>query len=378
MKSPTDLRLLLKRRWENASIRESKLLGGPGAWPWILSIGKPSSRMILNDLDGVRRHIEAWRRVRIGSVGMESIRFRSTGEGVEVPITWTLHKPSDWIDAIGETSVRREFEALSTLVGSTDAAFHSLWVRRRSLWLGRSTDEIVQGARLAMKLSPGCAEGRPLRTLGLEGIDTKFFERNEQLLTTLLDLRYEGEVSRMGLEPFLDAWAEGDHWLLVIDLDGGLLPFQKMRVRSSELAQMGVAGEKLLIVENETCQHLLPRVAGTIAVLGAGFDVSWTSAAWLREKRIAYWGDLDTWGLQFLSKVRTSIENVSALMMTPDVYEAHQRMAVPEPVVAGFEVPSGLTPLESDLYRRLLAERCGRLEQEYLPKSVVEDAILGW
>lgn len=62
--------------------------------------------------------------------------------------------------------------------------------------------------------------------------------------------------------------------------------------------------ERVLIVENESCQHQLPSVPNTIAVLGAGFDLSWTEAEWLARKKIAYWGDIDTWGLHFLAKAR--------------------------------------------------------------------------
>lgn len=93
-------------------------------------------------------------------------------------------------------------------------------------------------------------------------------ERNGQLVTSLLDARFDGEVSRIGLEAFLGAFVEGDHWLLLMDLDGSLLPFKKMRVRSSELRETTIPGERLLIIENESCQHQLPTIPRTIAILG--------------------------------------------------------------------------------------------------------------
>lgn len=198
-------------------------------------------------------------------------------------------------------------ELSSELVKSTDPQFHSLFVRRRSLWRNTPVDEVVQAARLAIKLEPGCAEGRPLRLISLAGIDTKFFERNARLVTTLLDVRYDDEVSRLGLEVFLGALLECDHWLLVADLDGSLLPFRRQRVGSSELKDSNLPGQRLLIVENESCLHQLPLLHDTIAVLGAGFDLSWTVNAHLADKQVGYWGDIDTWGLQFLARlVRTS------------------------------------------------------------------------
>lgn len=39
--------------------------------------------------------------------------------------------------------------------------------------------------------------------LGLEGIDTKFFERHGSLIVSFLDVRFDNDVSEMGLEAFL-------------------------------------------------------------------------------------------------------------------------------------------------------------------------------
>jgi len=251
-------------------------------------------------------------------------------------------------------------------------------VRRRSLWREKPVDEVIQATRLAMMLKPGCAEGRPLRTISWEGIDTKFFERNSRLVTTLLDARFDDEVSRLGLEVFLGAFVEGDHWLLLMDLDGGLLPFSKQRVASSELKCVSLPASRVLIVENETCQHQLPDLPDTIAVLGAGFDLSWTENSLLDDKQVGYWGDIDTWGLKFLAQARRNIKHVQALLMNSELYEVHRDAAVGEPVVAGTDCPIGLTNSEQRLYQRLLNEPDGRLEQEYLPTQTIHQTLRDW
>ncbi len=378
MKSPVELKVALRRQWENATLREARLLGASGAWPTFLSIGRPSPRKLHSDLDGVKRHVEAWRQVKTGEVLWEQVQYRATSAPVAIPIHWKLNKPTEWIDAIGDSAVRHEFQAMSILVEKTAPVFHSLFVRRRSLWSGKLIQEVLQASRLAMVLAPGCAQGRPMRTVSLEGIDTKFFERHAKLVTALLDARFDGEVSRIGLEDFLEAFREGDHWLLIEDLDGSLLPFKKIRIRSSELRDTALPGSRLLIIENEVCQHQLPEAADTVAVLGAGFDLNWTEGQWLASKRVAYWGDIDTWGLQFLSKVRTNMPHLEALLMTVDVYERFFDSTVPEPVVAGSELPTGLSDAEGHLYRRLLQEKRGRLEQEFLPLEHVQKCILDW
>jgi len=344
----------------------------------LVSIGRPSPQSLCNTLDEVKRHIQAWRQVRIGQILWESVRYRAASTPVDVPVTWRFSKPSEWIDAVGEISVRHEFQTMAILVGQTPSEFHSTLVRRRSLWLGKPLEEVLQASRLAMALEPGCAQGQPLRTISLEGVDTKFFERNSKLLTALLDVRFDGEVSLIGLEGFLGAFREGDHWLLVMDLDGSLLPFRKMRVRSSELKQATLPGSHLIIIENEACQHQLPSAKDTIAVLGAGFDLSWTECQWLATKKVAYWGDIDTWGLLFLSRARMAIPHLVPLLMSEEVYNELHAAAVCETVAAGSDIPAGLTQAESQLYRRLLQESRGRLEQEFLPLNKVQQRIADW
>ena len=97
-----------------------------------------------------------------------------------------------------------------------------------------------------------------------------------------------------------------------------------------------------MIVENESCQHRLNSVRETVAILGAGFDLNWTTADWLGRKHIAYSGDIDAWGLQVLANARAAIGKLDALMMTPEIFEQFADSAVPEPIAAAIQVPAGL------------------------------------
>lgn len=378
MKSPTDLKLKLRRDWNDATKRESRMLDASDCWPIPLSIGKPRPADINSNLDFVRRHIQSWRSVRVGEVVWEPVKYRDTSDEVSVPVRWNIRNSMEWIRACADPLISSEFESLSSLLEHSDPSFHSLLIRKRSIWRDKPLEEVAQACRIASILSPQFAQGRPLRMVSLEGCDTKFFERHVRLLTTLLDIRFEGEVSRMGLESFLGAIPESEHWLLVIDLDGGLLPFGKLRVSSKELEYSPIPGKRLLIVENETCQHQLPCLPNTVAVLGAGFDLEWTKAEWLVERKVGYWGDIDTWGLQFLNKVRKNLPQVEALMMNSEIYERCRNAAVVEPIVAGTQPPACLTPDESILYQIILRDERGRLEQEFIPHKLVIDSLTHW
>ncbi len=379
MKSPAQLSLKLRKQWNNSKKRELRLLGGAESWPVIESIGRPGPAAVANDLDAVRQHIQAWSQVKTGQVLWQEVNYRATAEPVKVPCYWQLNKPSDWIDACRDQTVLHEFKAMARLVSETDEQFHSLLVRRPSLWQQKPLDEVLQACSVAAELYPGFANGKPLRALSVAGIDTKFFERHAQLITRLLDQRFEEEISRIGLEAFLGAHYEGDHWVLLVDLDGNLLPFKRQRVSTADLASAVLPGSQLLIVENESCLHQLPHVIkNTLVILGAGFDLEWTSNPTLTKKRIAYWGDIDTWGLSCLALARQNLPTLQSLLMERRHFVEYQQHAVVEPVVAGTEIPVQLREAEQSLYSELLQSDAGRLEQEYLPFDVVKQAIDEW
>ncbi len=377
MKSPDDAKRILRRQWESTDTRASRLLGD-GAWPVEIAIGVPSPELILSRLDDVKRHIQCWRSVRVGEVLWMQRSYRATADSIDLPAHWRLDRPTDWIAACDDRQISLEFETLSTIIGNCDPIFHDVIVRRRSLWRDKVASEVILATKVAMELSPGCAEGRPLRTLSLSGTDTKFFERHDRLVSTLLDQRFDGEASQIGLDAFLNAASRNDHWLLLIDLDGSLLPFQRMRVRTTELLTKPLVSRNILIIENETCGHLLPSLSDTIAVLGSGFDLGWTRAKWLSEKRVGYWGDLDTWGLAFLAQARSNVPHVTSLMMDRTVFDDHQASAVVEPIPASGQPPFELSLSEQLLYRRLRSASQGRLEQEYIAPIIVHQTIKAW
>ena len=378
MRSPTELRHKLARQWQQSSARVQRLLG-PGGWPRSIPIGKPPARLFAENAQAVQRHVESWRRVEIGRVEWAPVSYRAGLGAVSMPLHWQLRSPSEWVAAIGDPQVSLEYARLEHVVEQIDSAFHALLVAQRKLWMTKACDEVIATAQLAMRLSPGCAGGRPLRLLADYGVDTKFFERNSVLLTRLLDERFEGAVSEQGLATFLDALEENNHWVLIAPLEHDLLPFKRLRLTTAELAETSLPGARLLVVENEQCLHLLPEVKDTVAVLGAGLDLQWLGAAHFATKHIAYWGDMDSWGMLMLARARLQHPSIEALLMQQALFEKYAPgSAVVEPIRAQDAIPPGLLDEEGDFYHYLLQQPRGRLEQEYLPKAQVERVIRIW
>ena len=389
MKSPQALAAKLAQQWNSADWRERQLLGTTAAWPLTLSIGQPDPAVFLNDATALRSHLQQWRAVEdlgLGNVQWQERRYRGSSDAIAVPTHWQLAKPSQCIAAIrhfkvpGHAQVHSDYARLSTLIAGVERpGFQRLLLRRLVQWRDTPTDAVIAAARMALQLEPGCAQGKPLRALAVQGNDTKFFERHASLLTALLDERFDGEASRQGLVGFLGAQPEDDHWLLIAPLAPGLLPFAQMRVRASELLTTPLPGSRILLVENERCLHQLPApVQDTIAVLGAGLNLGWLAAPWLQERSVAYWGDLDTWGLRMLATARHHLPHLHALLMDRATFSAHQHLAVAEPVHAPEPISGAQTPEEAALQAHLRAQARGRLEQEFLPTDTVHRAVRTW
>ena len=393
MKTPQALAAKLAQQWHSADWRERQLLGGGTAWPLTLSIGQPDPAVFLNDATALRNHLQQWRAVEdlgLGSVQWQERRYRGSSDAIAVPTHWQLAKPSQCIAAIrhfkvpGHAQVHSDYARLSTLIAGVERpGFQRLLLRRLVQWRDTPTDAVIAAARMALQLEPGCAQGKPLRALAVQGNDTKFFERHASLLTALLDERFDGEASRQGLVGFLGALPEDDHWLLIAPLAPGLLPFAQMRVRASELLTTPLPAHRILLVENERCLHQLPQptaqpLPSTIAVLGAGLNLGWLAAPWLQERTVAYWGDLDTWGLHMLAIARGHVPHLHALLMNAATFSAHQHLAVAEPVHAPEPISGAQTPEEAALQAHLRAQDKGRLEQEFLPTDTVHRAVRTW
>ena len=378
MKSPAELSQRWARQWEVADNREQRLLLAE-VWPVSLPIGKPTPAQFTRQTDLIREHLQRWRAVTIGRVIWETVAFRSGSEPMEVPVKWVLSNPSEWVAACGDPLIVRDYERLDRLVSAVGPLFRRALVRQRQLLQDKPEAEIIKATEVAMALTPGSAAGRPLRALSVCGIDSKFFERHRGLLIHLLDERFDGQVSELGLEAFLDAPDEGQHWLLVAPLSPELLPFSQQRVRARELAATPLPASHILIVENERCLHQLAKLPNTIAVLGSGLNLEWMNATWLKDKRIAYWGDIDTWGLVMLAAARRRQPHLEPLLMDRELFDATcSTLSVNERRPAGEQPPEGLTAPEKDFYQHLRNLEKGRIEQEFLLRETVVAALESW
>ena len=112
---------------------------------------------------------------------------------------------------------------------------------------------------------------------------------------------------------------------------------------------------------------------------GYGFD-NLSAAAWLRQKRIYYWGDIDTHGFAILHQLRGYFPQTISFLMDQQTLLAHRPLwgveALPERGTL-----ARLTAGERALFDLLLQNHWGdrvRLEQERIRFNFLQDFLRGF
>jgi hypothetical protein len=112
----------------------------------------------------------------------------------------------------------------------------------------------------------------------------------------------------------------------------------------------------------------LPEIPGGLAIFGSGFAaLAFKQCRWMRDRRVLYWGDIDTHGLRILAALRQYLPNAESILMDHETFERFPGFRSTSPPDAP-AAPNGLTASEQGLYERLAGmARGNRLEQERIP-----------
>ncbi len=325
-------------------------------------------------------------------VDWEERRDRLAG-AQSFPARIAITNESSYLAFIGKTREAARFRSDSAIIAR---AFPAL-----SAWTARMPHHVVEHAgdwdRILAALTwfqDNPASGRYLREVPAVE-DTKFIERNKQIIRELLD------VIAPSSDP--DGDSEGTE-RLSFEARCGLrtaAPLIRIRILDREIAEKRLSGiddlavpadqfavlgfneiERVLVIENKAsfgnADLLLtaPSLKRTMAIFGSGYAAAvLQSAPWLSTRRLFYWGDIDTHGLRILAAFRLNFPTAQSVLMddaTFERYPEYRSDAPPDPAPE----PSGLMHDELKLFRRLAAftDR-NRLEQERIPLSHVRKEL---
>ncbi len=212
-------------------------------------------------------------------------------------------------------------------------------------------------------------------------IHTKFIEENESVIQSLLDFLIPHHIRDNSRKRFAERYfLRYDEPLIRIRiLDVQLKSFSNffdITIPLSDFEKIDLPAKKVLIAENKMNFLTLPKASDTVAIWsGGGFNISYLkNAAWLLNKDIFYWGDIDEHGFQILHQLRTYYPQTRSVMMDGNTFKQFVEFAV-----AGAHNKSGQLSLlndeESKLFNQLKSIDKNRLEQEKIPQVYVDEQL---
>lgn len=207
-------------------------------------------------------------------------------------------------------------------------------------------------------------------------VHTKFVEKNQSTLTTLLNAILEPEVifsekkfeKRFGLK-----YSEPLIRFKILDqkiADARFSGIADMALTTSDFKQLNLDVYRVIIVENKTSLYTtltLSNMNNTIAIFGQGFGVSNLKGIdWFKTKEILYWGDFDAHGFEILSQVRGYYSQTKSILMDKETFNKFYEGDIGS--ISKVKELENLHKEENDLYQIILKNNY-RLEQEKIPHN---------
>jgi hypothetical protein len=262
--------------------------------------------------------------------------------------------------------------------------------------------DALTAARAALWLRDNPAPGIYVRQLGLSGVHTKFVERHRQVIDQLLAAVVpDSDVGEVDAETPLEAnWPDDAQDDVALDDGAGRTPaarfarrhgflhppeLVRFRILDPEIDVLGGARDitvtaeafsslrlpvhSVIATENQVNFLALPELPRALALYGAGYGFSsLRDAAWLRNCKVLYWGDIDTHGFRILDQLRAVHPHVESVLMDEETLLGHREAWGSEASPSRASL-TRLTAPEAALYEALGNDTHGnavRLEQELI------------
>jgi hypothetical protein len=370
-----DLQKIIQRMWDRGTLLAS-LAGGETLFPRRLPLKGPTSAEITEHFEAVRD----W----IAQLDRQAKNYRIVWRQVNHRVRGPNNLPDEiWIDTLDDALAfvgrERDAEKFAVLVAMTEERMPDLtpWLRKRPLRALALADDWPLLLDIVAWMRKHPRPGLYLRQVDIPGVHSKFIEGHRSVLTELFDLvlpedavdREAGGVSGFGRRyGFVDKPVRVRFRIL----DDALAVFptgtdQDVTVTHDTFAGLDLPVDTVFVTENEINFLAFPRVARSMIVFGAGYGFDmFAQARWLHDRRLFYWGDIDTHGFAILDQLRNHFPHARSFLMDRDTLMAHKSLWWREPRQEIRDLPR-LDPEEQALYDDLRYNRLRdqlRFEQE--------------
>jgi hypothetical protein len=210
-------------------------------------------------------------------------------------------------------------------------------------------------------------------------VHTKFIENNKGIIRELLDIIIAEHIN-VDEKQFESRFnLKYDETLVRFRILDEAISQQLFRgiddisIPISEFQHFSPPIQTVYVVENKINMLAFPIKRDSIVIWGHGFGVDiMKNVEWLKTKKIYYWGDLDAYGFQILSEIRTHFEQVESFMMDRQTFDLFYEGD--KGTETNVEKDLCLTSEENEMFK-YLKEYNLRLEQEKIPHEYAKTKI---
>lgn len=358
----SDVKAQLDRMWDSGKI----LTDSP--FPLDIKITGPLARDLKDSL--VRKDAVKWSLMLQEEAKKSNVKVIFSKK-MNIPMRVIVPDVNTALKIMGKS---REYSTYMKLTEMTKDRLPALlrYVQDKPLDVIKHADDWPHCINVCEWMLQNPMPGIYVREAGIQGVDSKFIENHKSFLSKLFDLILPSASIDSHGTCFEERYGfKRRENSLYIRFPLGMNRFATEIISLSKFAAAPIVCEEVIVVENKISFELVPRANGRLIIWGQGYASSLLSQVlWLRDKKIYYWGDIDTHGFRILSVFRKHFPQVQSLFMDRETLNDNKELCVQElkPVEA---IPEHLTEEERQTFLQLRSMGNVRLEQERISNLVL-------
>ena len=214
-----------------------------------------------------------------------------------------------------------------------------------------------------------------IRQLCINGIDTKFIEKNKPILRELLDIMLnESKINRDHNNFECRYYLKSKPIFVRMRLLDNNSPYTDVQITLDEFINSNFCFDNVFLIENEINYLSFPNFKNSLAIFTKGYGIEvFKDIDWMKNQKLYYWGDIDTHGYQILSIARKYYPDIESMFMDEDTLLKYSDLWVTEEKPYNGEFLR-LNEKENIVANRLQNNFYGnniRFEQERIPYNIV-------
>ena len=221
-----------------------------------------------------------------------------------------------------------------------------------------------------------------IRELAIEGIDSKFIEKNKSVIDKLLSsILSDFDES---ISSFKDFGFERKYHLnyplpqvrfRILDKRQLISGLDDLSIDIGAFKKLNLTCKHVFIVENKMTTLSFPSFKDAIVIFGSGYGAQvLKDVVWLQDKNLYYWGDIDADGFAILSQMRSYFPAIISLFMDEETVQDFSHFSVVNSELSPLKQLEHLDPEEQKLYEKVHKNQF-RLEQERINFKYVREKL---